>query len=376
MSNKPRILILTDWFTPGFKAGGPIRSVQNLVDALKNEVDFSILTSDRDLLDANPYHGIEANQWIDRGGYRVMYLSPERLSHEIRTTLESNEFDKVYLNSFFSVAFTLKPLLKLWKLRLLSKVILAPRGMLGEGALSIKPRKKKLFLFLFKSLGIHRRIAFHSTDVSETKSIQAVLGQVKLTEVMNIPVQVAEDAVHSRHEPLRIIFASRISPKKNLHLLLELATQSTRPFELNVFGAADDQDYYDRCLQITSDDGRIRFHGAVTPEELKQQLEASDLCVLPTRNENFGHSIIEALAVGTPVIISDQTPWNDLEAAGAGWVIPLQDHARWASTLELATHMPTEEFQRMSQQAQEYVRGKFDFEELRKRYKTLFGAQN
>ena len=54
-----KILIFIDWFTPGFKAGGPIKSVSNIVNSLFNEFDFYIITSDRDINETEPYQNIE-----------------------------------------------------------------------------------------------------------------------------------------------------------------------------------------------------------------------------------------------------------------------------------------------------------------------------
>ena len=72
-------------------------------------------------------------------------------------------------------------------------------------------------------------------------------------------------------------------------------------------------------------------------------LAGYDLFLLPTRGENFGHAIFDALEVGLPVLISDQTPWRDLERIGAGWSLPLADPDRFAATIDrLATLEPSE----------------------------------
>ena len=55
MPKKIRILIFIDWFLPAYKAGGPIRSIANLVDNLHADFDFYIVTGDRDLGDKNPF---------------------------------------------------------------------------------------------------------------------------------------------------------------------------------------------------------------------------------------------------------------------------------------------------------------------------------
>jgi glycosyltransferase involved in cell wall biosynthesis len=63
-------------------------------------------------------------------------------------------------------------------------------------------------------------------------------------------------------------------------------------------------------------------------------LAGYDLFLLPTRGENFGHAIFDALEVGLPVLLSDQTPWRDLERIGAGWSLPLANPDRFAATID------------------------------------------
>ncbi|MGC6406972.1 glycosyltransferase, partial [Bisgaard Taxon 45] len=65
--NKPRILILIGTYLPGVKGGGPIRTIHNLVSRLKDEFEFYLITSDRDLNDTQSYSNIPLNQWIKSG---------------------------------------------------------------------------------------------------------------------------------------------------------------------------------------------------------------------------------------------------------------------------------------------------------------------
>jgi glycosyltransferase involved in cell wall biosynthesis len=73
--------------------------------------------------------------------------------------------------------------------------------------------------------------------------------------------------------------------------------------------------------------------GEVAPERVGILLGEYDYLLLPTHGENFGHVIAEALRAGLPCVISDRTPWNGLEAAGAGWNIKLEAESLWRSTL-------------------------------------------
>jgi glycosyltransferase involved in cell wall biosynthesis len=77
--------------------------------------------------------------------------------------------------------------------------------------------------------------------------------------------------------------------------------------------------------------------------------------LLPTRNENFGYVILEALLAGCPVILSDQTPWRDLDAKQAGWVVPLGDEAGFVRALDTLIQMDSADFHRRSTAAYHYA---------------------
>ena len=79
-SDHARVLVLADYYLPGFKAGGPIRSLANMVDRLGDEFAFKIVTRDRDAGDQRPCGGTVPNAWQPIGKARVLYLSPRQLS--------------------------------------------------------------------------------------------------------------------------------------------------------------------------------------------------------------------------------------------------------------------------------------------------------
>ena len=142
---RKRILIAIDWYLPGFRGGGPITSIANLVDALGDEYDFLIVTSDTDQGESKPYLEIPTDRWVESGPHcSVWYCSAEgRGYRHFRKLLGETEYDLLYLNSMFSLRFTIFPL---WSSRAAKPevpVLLAPRGMLHAGALSLKPLKKK-----------------------------------------------------------------------------------------------------------------------------------------------------------------------------------------------------------------------------------------
>lgn len=76
----------------------------------------------------------------------------------------------------------------------------------------------------------------------------------------------------------------------------------------------------------------------------------------PTLGENYGHVISEALVSGCPVIISTETPWNDLSKKRVGWDIPLNDKKKYIEIINKCVKMNQEDFQEMSIKAFEYAK--------------------
>src|SRR4051794_28824213 len=100
---RPRILVFVEYFVPGFKAGGPLRSVSNLLHALGAEFDFAVFTRDRDQGDRRPFDSVTPDVWRDGTGGRVCYASPKNLSVEcLLRVVKTVNPHVVYLNSAFA----------------------------------------------------------------------------------------------------------------------------------------------------------------------------------------------------------------------------------------------------------------------------------
>ena len=143
-----KIFITNDAYLPGFRFGGPVRSLANLVDWLGERYEIHIFTKDRDLGDKVGYPGLSANKWLSCGEVQIFYASPDQHKPE-RALKEMKRIqpDVVYLNGLWE-AMT-RGLLKARLPRV--RYVIAPRGALGAGALAIKPLKKKLGLMLMRS---------------------------------------------------------------------------------------------------------------------------------------------------------------------------------------------------------------------------------
>jgi len=155
--------------------------------------------------------------------------------------------------------------------------------------------------------------------------------------IADAPVEAAAPAPKTAGH-LRIAFISRISPKKNLDGLLAILHTVRAPVTLDIFGPVEDEAYWRQCEQRIAalpDNIQVKAHGPIAPDQVSPTFARHDLFAFPTHGENFGHVIFEALRAGTPVVVSDQTPWLP-DASGALNAIPLGDEAGWRRAIEHA----------------------------------------
>jgi glycosyltransferase involved in cell wall biosynthesis len=346
------VLIFLMAYTPGYKAGGPLRTIVNLVDHLSDDLEFWIITNDRDLSDTKPYKNIKANQWqpVDRA--KVYYVSPERCTvKNIAAIIKSTPHDVLYLNSFFDFNFAIKPLIAR-KLGLLpdKPIVLAPRGQFSEGALGLKSHKKRLFIRLTKMFGLYKNLTWQASSEHEVHDICRVMNDVakSIHVAVNLPTKIDSHAKNpASSEPdsnniLKVIFLSRISPKKNLDYALRVMTHVNTPLVFDIYGPTEDKKYWNECEKLIEqlpEYINVNYHGSIQPEQVSSMFSNYNLFFFPTRGENYGHVIAESISVGTPVLISDQTPWRSLAADKLGWDLPLDDLKIFAEKIESVAGM-------------------------------------
>lgn len=342
---RPVILIFAGRYLPGYKDGGPIRSLVNMVDQLGDVFDFRIVAADRDLGDSSAYDGIDVNTWSAVGKAKVFYRSPEQESwRTLLRTLNRLRFDLIYLNGLFSSSGSVLPLayLRMGKLAP-CPVLLAPRGDLSLGALALKPLKKRLFTACSKMIGLHRGVSFQASSEHEAADIRRVLGDVSIYVASDLPGRsgsgVAADvsALVASDRPPHAVFLSRISPMKNLLGAIEILARVATPVTFDIYGVIEDQAYWARCqaaIATLPAHVQVRYRRALRPDEVIEVLARYDFFFLPTLGENYGHVIREALSAGLPVLISDRTPWRGLAAQSAGADLPLETPDAFAAWID------------------------------------------
>ncbi len=384
---RPNILVLVDGYLPGHKLGGPIRSVSALVERLSDEFDFRIITRDRDLGDTHAYANVAVDQWQFVGKAQVFYASPRTLARgRLATVLSLCPYDLLYCNSLFSPYLTLQ-VLALRRLRLItpSSVIVAPRGELSEGALALKRRKKATFLAGARIVGLYNDVIWHASTEYEYADIVAQFGIhgrrrspiiiAPILAPLNGRVSHLPSPGKKKAGSLRAVFVSRISRKKNLDGALRVLARVPGRVDFTIYGPIEDPAYWAECQKLIArlpPTVSVSYKGALSHHDVPSVLAGAELFVLLTRGENFGHAILEAMASGCPVLISDQTAWRGLEAKGAGWDIALSDEHRIVEVLTECVLMDDSAHSAMSRAVMKLADAALNSSEALTRNRILF----
>ena len=370
-----KIFITIPWFVPAFRAGGPVQSVANLVKEYREGVEYLIFCGDTDLNGAE-LENIQTNEWVPFNEQtKVWYASPEKRSDLLVKLVEKEKPDILFIIGVFSWHFNIVPMMFCKGPR----KILSTRGMLLPGALSQKKWKKKVYLHLFKMLDFQYKVDFHATDAAEAGYVSSFFDETaKVFVAANFPTKVGLLPMPFKEAgKLKMVSVALLSPMKNILLVLEALGKVTDEVEYDIYGPVKDEEYWDQCKQkIRSlpSNIQVRYHNEIEPRLVKGVLEKAHVFILPSKSENFGHSMYEALSGGRPLITSYNTPWNGLLESNAGLNVSVHDTSGLEDAIHFFAQMNEEEMQKWSKGAAAYAESKVDEEEIRREYGRMFGG--
>jgi glycosyltransferase involved in cell wall biosynthesis len=350
-----KVLFFYNNFYPAWKAGGPVQSLTNLVHTLSAKIDISVICSGYELNETkNKLEEVNLSNWVDAIGAKVYYLDNDEINFAtIKRLIAESGADIIYLNGLYSIPFVIYPLLA-WKIHhsKQKKLILSPRGMLQQGALKVKPLKKKLFLTGLKILGLDKNIHWHATDTQEADDIKKHFDTASISIVSNIPKRPLDiiKPIEKATSSLRLVYLSLVVAKKNLHLALQWIKELNLPLVFEIYGPVKDKKYWQDCLRLIEDMPAqicVNYKGDVLPHDVQNTFLNYHALLLPTKGENFGHAIYECLSVGRPVLISDTTPWKYLEKRNAGFDISVDMPEQYKETITSLYKMNQTEYNKL-----------------------------
>src|SRR5436189_2244523 len=361
-------MIFCDSYLPGHRGGGGMWAVRNVAARFSERYDIFIVTRDCDgKIDSTPYVKIPRNRWTERPEATVYYASPSDLNSKTFARLtEEIGPHAIYLNSVFSKVCTR---LLFAQRRLRNRqipLLIAPCGELAAAAIHLKYFRKRMFLFFAQAFGLFRFATWKAASIEESNDIKRVISvDVKISVAPELtprdilPGFTTDEKPTTVPESVRLSYLSRVTRIKNLHYLLELLNViDAVSIRLEVIGPADDDRYLEKCRQIADSlpsNIDVDFIGGVDHESALARVKESHFMVLPTSSENFGYAIIESMAAGCPVVLSDRVAWSDVTENNAGWRIPLEDREAWLKQLAECVSMGHEEYLRFSSSARNFA---------------------
>ena len=318
MSTK-RILIESLYLYPS-NIGGPSKTIFDIARALSQKYDVTCLSTDGGITDEQLF-----GRWHSQENFRCRYITSHsklRVRFLMRAIPEIRKNDVIYLNSIFFVPSLIMGLVAI---ALKRKIIWSPRGetfAIGNNA------AKRFYVHLIHR--IRKNIHFHATTLQEEISIKETIGQDIHTFVIPNYLDLPTPVNCKRAEKDYILFVGRVAPIKQLERLIDALTLSKEflrsDAEMLIAGPVEEKyrSFYRSLLKKIGDDSlshKVKFVGNIKSPQKEVYYRNALVLVLPSKSENFGNVVLEALSQGTPVIATHGTPWPELNDHQAGFWI-------------------------------------------------------
>ncbi len=317
---------------------------------------------------------VQTDTWIRYNENTEVWYNSKAITAALKE-IKTIKPDVLFINGIYSIRYTLIPLL-FFKA---SKKIVSARGMLHPGALSQKSVKKKLYLFLWKMLGLHRKCDFHASTEQEKKYIKTIFGSTaKVYIAQNFPKIISHLSMPEKKPGLlRLISIALISPMKNHLLVLKALLNCKGLIYYTIYGPIKDNAYWNNCIELINkmpSNVTVKYCGDIPPVKVEDILKENHVFILPSKSENFGHAIFEALSAGKPVITSNNTPWNNLEISKAGLNVNPENTEELVGAIDKFAAMDDMEISQWHSGAKKYSTSAINIEDIKNQYKEMFFA--
>ena len=258
------------------------------------------------------------------------------------------------------------------------KIVISTLGALEPWALSQRNIKKKIAWHLFQRKILNNVDYIHATSQMESENL-INLGIKSPIKVLPHGLEISENEHKFREKPkYKAIFFSRIHQKKGLlELIRSWSKIDPSNWELDIYGPVSDDNYLRKIkkeIKTYKNSQSIKIFDPVYIKEKKFQiLSNSDLFILPSKSENFGMSILEALSLGVPVLTTYSTPWKILNSLNAGFVIEFSEQ-NILNALNNIIKMKHEELNTVGNNGKEFVKKNYNIKNLIKNYINFYNG--
>tara|TARA_Y100000768_G_C23953489_1_gene671486 strand:+ start:613 stop:1764 length:1152 start_codon:yes stop_codon:yes gene_type:complete len=255
------------------------------------------------------------------------------------------------------------------------KLVISPRGSLSIEALKISKTKKFIFSNLFRQKELLNRCdAFHATSIKEKDEIRNLGLKQPIAIIPNgIDLPISLERKFNRNK-IKFLFLGRIHPIKGLDLLIDAWSNfAENNIELEICGYYEDINYFKslkRKVELKKIEN-INFSGPVSKKEKSKKFLENDIFILPSKSENFGLVVAEALAHGMPVIASDKTQWESLIDEKCGWVTSL-NREDLINNINMAFKTPLSTLSEMGLNGRALIKNRYSWTNLSNKYNQFY----
>lgn len=232
---------------------------------------------------------------------------------------------------------------------------------------------------MWKIFEFHKKCDFHASNEEEKRFIEDVFGdKIRIFIAQNFPkFFIPQFSLTKTTGALNLVSIALISPMKNHLLVLKAMAKCNKQICYNIYGPVKDEGYWQRCLQQINQlppNITVNYYGDIPPNEVEQVLMQNHVFILPSKSENFGHAIFEALSAGRPVIISHQTQWNNLKPAKAGINVTPENIEELSNAIDYFATMDHAEYLKWGCGANEYSSNIINIDGIKHQYQKMFLA--
>lgn len=374
-----KVLIFNGYYYPSKNCGGPITSIENIVNTCCDEFEFFIICYNHDFNDNTPFD-VVLNTWVKVGNANVMYVEQNYLDfskEHMEKVLSQLKPDLIWFSG------VLTPNNKIVTAKIAKKrgipVLFSPRGELSADRVKIKAYKKVPYLRLITLLGVYNNCFFHGTSDDEEEGIIKYFHPNKdhIFRAANISVAQQLDLCEIKKEKgsLNVFFFSRIHEVKNILFGIQCLAKCRSKINLDVYGPIESKEYWQECLDVAKNapsNITVNYGGILDYSNKAESIQRHHCFLFPTLNENYGHVIAESLANSRPVLLSKgTTPWDDLDGR-AGYVISLDQPEQFTKMIDMLAEMDQEQFDKLIKTTKEYFIEKTTCDNAVKKHLDMF----
>lgn len=373
-----KLLIMASLFWPQKNSGGPPISIMNLVQSIKGEFDIYIISKNHELNDDKPLEGIK-DGWNQFEFGKAYYVRKgEHSFKNISKLISEVSPDVIYQNSFFSMD-DLLPVLIYKKKHNGVKVIVAPRGELYPERFECGRTKKSVYSKVFRYSGLLKDVYFQGTGEEECSQEKTILGipDNRILDIQNLSIISGERHNHLAKVSgaIKLVYVARIHPTKNTLKAIQYLSQVKGNVQYDIYGSIEAEDYWKQCTKAIEElpkNIKVNYYGVVDHDKVASIIPNYHAYYMPTSGENFGHSIVEAMLLGKMVIISDQTPWTDVNNHG-GYAVALGNDDGFVDALNCCIELDDKQYAQNSDAVKRYIESKLNAKQIVQQYIAAFG---